>query len=257
MARSVITAMIEPSLIAQSDGTITTLTLNRPDRGNALNSELLELLDRAFDDALDRGARLILFRAAGRDFCTGFDLSNVETETHGDLLLRFVNIERFLQKVDATRVVTMAVARGRVLGAGADLFVACRHRICCPGTQFRFPGPAFGLVLGIRRLAERVGRDRALDTLISGATIDTEAALRLGLATQVVPENELEAAIKTTATPAARLDSATIAALHHAIADAGHDRDLAALVRSAARADFKDRIVAYRKLLRAPGPERK
>ena len=70
------------------------------------------------------------------------------------------------------------------MGAGADLFAACTHRLVMPGTSFAFPGArGFGLVLGTRRLAHRVGAAQAQDWVVNGSAISTEAALRSGLAT--------------------------------------------------------------------------
>src|SRR3954465_10141982 len=108
---------------------LATLSLNRPDRGNALGPELVEALAEAFDRAVAHGARLIVLRGEGRHFCTGFDLTDLESLSDGDLLLRVVRIEALLQCIHAAPVTTLAVATGRTFGAGADLFAACDRRI--------------------------------------------------------------------------------------------------------------------------------
>ena len=81
---------------------------------------------------------------------------------------------------------TVAVASGRTLGAGADLFAACDRRIALTGASFAFPGPGFGLVLGTGRLAALLGRDAARHVLLSGAELPAEAALEAGLATALL-----------------------------------------------------------------------
>ena len=232
--------------LASRDGEVAVLRLNRPERGNALGPELVEALGEAFEDALAGGARLVVLRGEGRHFCTGFDLTDLDSLSDGDLLLRVVRIEALLQRIHAAPVATMAIATGRIFGAGADLFAACDRRVAAPDALFAFPGPAFGLVLGTARLAALVGRDRARDILLSGRELPAEAALAASLATVLLPPEEIGPEIARTAEAAARLDPATVAALHRRTARAEDDADLAALVRSAARPGLKQRIIDYR-----------
>ncbi|WP_431267837.1 enoyl-CoA hydratase/isomerase family protein [Dankookia sp. P2] len=125
-------------LASRAEG-VATLSLNRPDRGNALGPELVEALGEAFDRAVAHGARMVVLRGEGRHFCTGFDLTDLETLSDGDLLLRVVRIEQLLQRIHAAPVTTLAVATGRTFGAGADLFAACDRRIAAAGASFAFP----------------------------------------------------------------------------------------------------------------------
>lgn len=233
-------------ILTTTTETVTALSLNRPDRGNALGPDLVEQLTEAFDRALAGGARLVILRGEGRHFCTGFDLSDLESLTDGDLLLRVVRIEALLQRIHAAPVSTMAIASGRTFGAGADLFAACDHRIALTGASFAFPGPAFGLVLGTNRLAKLVGRDRARAMLLAGAEVAAETALATGLATATLDAEAVPAAIAAAAEAAARLDPQTVAALHRRTSRAEDDADLAALVRSAARPGLRQRILDYR-----------
>jgi len=73
-------------------------------------------------------------------------------------VLRFVRIEMLLQAVATSPARTVALAHGKVFGAGADLFACCHHRIAAAGTTFRMPGLKFGLMLGTRRFAASVRR---------------------------------------------------------------------------------------------------
>jgi enoyl-CoA hydratase/carnithine racemase len=132
------------AVILSREGDVATLALNRPARGNALGPELVQALEEGFDAALAGNARLIVLRGEGRHFCTGFDLTDLEALSDGDLLLRVVRIEQLLQRIHAAPVTTLAIATGRTFGAGADLFAACDHRIAVEGASFAFPGPAFG-----------------------------------------------------------------------------------------------------------------
>ena len=226
-----------------------TITLNRPDVGNALSPAMVNTLDVVFDRALRAGARLIVFRGAGKHTCSGFDLGDVESCTDGDLLLRFVQIEQFLQKVYRCPVVTVAVGAGRVYGAGADLFASCDRRIGLPGATFAFPGSGFGLVLGTRRLAARIGNDTARRMLIGGNVITATEAVRIGLVTDLCEEAELTSVLMNAARDASRLSARTIAALHAVTMSRDDDADLAALVNSASHPGLKDRITTYRQAI--------
>lgn len=231
-----------------------TIRLSRPDRGNALGPEMVAAIEAALDGALESGARLVVLRGEGRHFCTGFDLSDLDALSEGDLALRVIRIELLLQRIHALPVTTLAVAGGRVFGAGADLFAACDHRLALAGAAFAFPGPAFGLVLGTARLAGLVGDGTARRLLLAGAAIEAEAALAMGLATQVVDAAAVDEAIGAARRAATRLDAPTVAALHARTRRADDAADLAALARSVARPGLKERIVAYRAQVAAARP---
>ncbi len=230
----------------EADGAVRTIRLARPDRGNALGPEMVAAIDAALDAALDGGARLVVLRGEGRHFCTGFDLSDLDALDDGEIALRAIRIEILLQRIHGLPVSTLAIAGGRVFGAGADLFAVCDHRVALAGASFAFPGPAFGLVLGTGRLAGLVGEGAARRVLLAGATIEAEAALAMGLATQVVEPDGVAAAIDAGRNAATRLDAPTVAALHGRTRRADDAGDLAALARSVARPGLKDRILAYR-----------
>ena len=146
-----------------------------------------------------------------------------------------MRIETLLARLWHAPLRTVALAQGRAWGAGADLFVACEQRVALPGASFRFPGAQFGIVLGTRRLAERIGTDAARAAVIGGLELDAEAALRCGLAcaAQVSPFEP-------------RVDAATARALRAATRADHRDADLAALVRSAAEPGLRERVIAYR-----------
>jgi enoyl-CoA hydratase len=225
---------------------VATIWLARPDRGNAMGAEMVAAIDAALDEATAAGARMIVLRAHGRNFCTGLDLADLDRVSDGELALRIIRIELLLQRIHSLPVTTMAVAGGRVFGAGADLFAACDHRIALPGTSFAFPGPAFGLVLGTGRLAGLIGDGRARRLLLAGAPVEAEHALALGLVTALLDAEAMEDGIAATRHAALRLDPATVASLHRRTRRADDDADLAALARSVARPGLVARVAAYR-----------
>ena len=114
---------------SHTDG-VTTLTLARLERGNALGPDLVETLLAAVQAASnDDTVHTLLLRGEGRHFCTGLDLSDLDQCRDGDLLQRLVRIETLLAAVWHAPVRTVALAQGRTWGAGADLFAACEVRL--------------------------------------------------------------------------------------------------------------------------------
>jgi enoyl-CoA hydratase/carnithine racemase len=222
--------------------------LNRPERGNGLSPSLVEAFHDGLDEVERVNGRLLLVQGEGRNFCTGFDLEDITAMTDADLLLRFVRIEQLLARLWAAPYSTVAVGKGRVFGAGADLFAACSRRLALPDSTYGFPGAAFGLVLGTRRLSVRVGEAAALHLITSGAVVDAEAALRLGLATTLLDSADLKSVLENQIAIATRLDPVTYQAVRKAVGtEAGRlDSDLAALVRSAARRGLRQKMVEFR-----------
>lgn len=233
------------------------LHLAAAERGNALSSGMVDAMLLALQDVFqDDGVHTLLLTGAGQHLCTGFDLSDLERQSEGDLLLRFVRIEQVLDALWRAPIRTVAYASGRTWGAGADLFAACDLRWAAPQTRFRFPGAGFGLVLGTRRLSERVGTDRARDWVALGIEVDAPTSLQAGLVSAIHPPPEADPRpwLIDAACRAPAVDRSTQGALRAASrpnAASSSDTDLAALVRSAARPGLKDRISAYSARARA------
>lgn len=232
----------------QIDDRCAIFTLDRPERGNALSIQLVDRLSNALQHACaDPDVDTFALRGAGKHFCTGFDLSGLESETDASLLERFVRIELLLDALWRAPIRTVAIGHGKITGAGADLFVACDHRLMGRDAEIRFPGVRFGLVLGTGRLAERVGTDRAFAWTSEGATVDSTMAVSSRLATALLDADvDFGATAAWTAIGRICVDAETLSSLRKATRDATSDRDLAALVRSAARPGLKARIAAYR-----------
>lgn len=232
---------------------VTTLTLARPERGNALGPDLVEALLSAVQAAVDDTAvHTLVLRGEGRHFCTGLDLSDLDQCRDGDLLQRLVRIEMLLAAVWQAPIRTVALAQGRTWGAGADLFAACERRLALPDASFRFPGAQFGIVLGTRRLAARVGSDAARAITLGAGEWGAVPAQQAGLVQQVIDADGIEAALAAASLPPA-VQRATAAALREASrteTQALRDAALADLVRSAAPPGLVQRILVYRARLK-------
>ena len=226
------------------EGGSLTLELARPERGNALGEALVEALIEQLRTALaDDTVHTVVLRGQGRHFCTGLDLSDLGHAGDAQWLHRLVRIETLLATVWSAPKRTVAVAQGRTWGAGADLFAACEVRVALAGTTLRFPGARFGIVLGTRRLAARIGEVRARRLVTEGGDLDAQQALQCGLADAneepVLPEPVVHPST------AAAIRAATRAGEEAALA-----ADLAALVRSAAEPGLAARLAAYVATLR-------
>lgn len=226
---------------------VTTLTLNRPGKANALNASLVERLAAAVAAARQDGTRLLVFKGKGRNFCAGFDFGGFEDASAGDLLLRFARIETLLQSVYHAPFATLALAHGRNFGAGVDLVLACGSRIAAPDAEFRMPGLKFGLQLGTRRLAARVGGDTARALLMASKTFGAEEGLRIGFLHDIAATADWPGRIERAAAEAQQLSPAAAASLHAATVTDTRAADLADLVRSAIEPGLKERIREYRK----------
>ena len=231
----------------EKDGDCWSFTLNRPEKMNALNVQIVEELIEQVSAAHQQGARLLVFSGHGKNFSAGFDQGLLEQETDADLLMRLVRIETLLQLVASSPCQTLAFAHGRNFGAGVDLFAACRRRYCTADATFRMPGLRFGLVLGTRRFGAIVGPAKAREIQEETRTIPAQEALELGLVSRLIEHEEKQALIKETLGVAQLLDRETQQHLYQVLATDDANRDLADLVRSASRPGIKERMLALKR----------
>jgi enoyl-CoA hydratase len=234
------------SIMIERNGACWMVTLDRPQAANALSADLIEKLIEVVAEAEQAGAAVLAFKGQGRNFSAGFDFGGIDTATDAELLHRFVRIELLLQAVANSPCLTVALAHGPTYGAGADLFAVCRWRIADPGARFRMPGLAFGIVLGTRRLAALVGRERARELLGALRAFDASEALAMGFATRLVETAGWPRTLEEALGIHAQLPAASRAALRSVLASDLDDRSLADLVRSAAVPGLRGRMVAYR-----------
>jgi enoyl-CoA hydratase len=228
--------------IASHEGTVT-LTLNQPAKANALSAELVERLIEQVRAALNNASvHTLIFTGEGRHFCSGLDLSDLATSSDAHMLHRLIRIETLLDLVWRAPIKTMALVQGRTWGAGADLMVACEQKVAAPGTTFRFPGAQFGIVLGTRRLAQRVGRDASRQLVLEAQEWSVEQALKAGLIDQI--------GLSSTNESVALVSPSVKALIRQATQDGSSNDDLSALVRSASEPGLVNRMANYINRLR-------
>ena len=166
-------------------GSHTVVTLNRPDKANALAAPLVATLQAAMDTAGSDGTTVFTIQGNGRNFCAGFDLSELENETDETLIPRLLDLERMLQSIYYAPFATIALIHGGAFGAGFDLATACDYRLAAMDARFRMPGWRMGLALGTRRTAQRVGAERAFVFLRDALVINAEQALTQQFITEI------------------------------------------------------------------------
>ncbi len=237
--------MTDTLTVAHRGGASTLLTLNRPQKVNALDADLVERMLAALAQARRDGARLVVLRGAGKGFSAGFDFGGLIAQSDGDLVLRFIRLEQLLQSVSQAPFMTLALVHGPCFGAAADLVAACTHRIATADARFRMPGLRFGIALGTRRLAHVVGADAARSVLATSRIFEAEEALRMRFLTAMCEVDGWEDQIEHFSREAAALPADSLARmLSLTRADTGAE-DMAALVDSLAEPGLKNRIEAY------------
>lgn len=238
--------MTTAELAVERDGRTRHVTLTRPEKSNALSATLVESLLTVLDEAERDGTTLMTFRGAGANFCSGFDLGDLDAQSDGDLVLKLIRIEMLLQRIAHAPFATLALAHGKVLGAGCDIFCSCAQRVATPDAKFRMPGWRFGIALGTRRLVGRVGADAARSILSASRMFGAAEAQTIGFATSLAPQDEWPDVIEAAIARAALLDPVSQTMLLNLTAPDTRAADLAALVESASRPGLKLRIEQYR-----------
>ena len=164
-------------------GDVATIELRRPERRNALNSELVDALRGAVQQAAGDGVRAMVLTGSGTVFCAGADLS-------GDVFAAdFPDRAIALNKaIDAVPVPVICAVNGPAIGAGVQLAMVCDLRVVAPDAYFQFPIARYGLALdnwSIRRLASLAGHGRARAMLLAAEKLDAATALSTGMANRI------------------------------------------------------------------------
>lgn len=247
-------AATEAELVGERSGTTLTLTLNRPRKMNALSATLVDSLLAQVNAAYADGTRLLVLRGAGKNFSAGFDMGGHDAQSEGDLVLRFIRIEQLLQAVRYAPFDTLALGHGRNFGAGVDLFCCCARRVATPDATFRMPGLKFGLVLGSRVFAERVGAERARQVLQVSQAFSAAEGEAWNFVTAIAASDRWPSVVEQAREAVADLSAEASARLFRVTSPEDHrDADLAELVRSAAQPGLKARIAAYLALSQGKG----
>ena len=180
--------------VAERSG-IATLTVNRPDKLNALNDATMRELGVAIDEVRSRDdVKALIVTGAGRAFVAGADISELAGQSPVDARRRARRGQDVYRKFETSPKPVIAAINGFALGGGCELAMACHLRIASEVAKFGQPEVKLGILPGYggtQRLPRLVGRGRALQLLLTGEMIDAAEAYRIGLVNRVVAAGEL------------------------------------------------------------------
>jgi enoyl-CoA hydratase len=184
------------TLLVQLHEGVATLTVNRPEKLNALNDTVITELGLAIDSAAsDPQVRGVILTGQGsKAFVAGADISELQGQEPLAAKARSLQGQLVFRRFEALRKPVVAAVNGFCLGGGCELAMACHIRVASESARFGQPevklgiGPGYGATLRLPRL---VGRGRALELLLTGDIIDAQEAWRIGLVNRVVPGDAL------------------------------------------------------------------
>jgi methylglutaconyl-CoA hydratase len=177
------------------------ITLNRPEKRNALNREVVDLLSSAFIRAgEDSEAKIIVLKATGEVFSAGADLEylqKLQENTYNDNLADSTSLKDLFQLIYTHTKVVIAQVQGHAIAGGCGLATVCDFVFAQPEAKFGYTEVRIGFVPAIVMvyLLRRIGEGRAREMLISGALIDAQLAAGWGLVNKVIPAAELASAV--------------------------------------------------------------
>jgi enoyl-CoA hydratase len=175
---------------------VATVTVNRPDKLNALNDRTVAELDDAFASlGSDPAVRGVILTGAGeKAFVAGADIGELADQSPVAGQDRSLRGQKVLDRIERLGKPVVAAINGFALGGGCELALACHVRVAAEGARLGTPEVKLGIMCGYggtQRLPRLVGRGRALEMLLTGEMVDAQEALRIGLVNRVVPKEKL------------------------------------------------------------------
>jgi len=244
-------------LVSETAGVLT-LTLNRPDRRNALTPEMQSDLIAALDDAAQSPtARVLVLTGAGEAFCAGLDLSALQAMQHqspASLAEDARRIARMFRALYELPIPTIAQVNGHAIAGGTGLATLCDFTLAVPTAKFGYTEVKIGFVPALvsAYLTLQVGEKRARDLLLTARLFSAEEAHAYGLVTEVVPVESLAARVESLThtllanSPAGlRATKQLLAAQNRAWLDTAIEHSMAANAASRETPDFREGIAAF------------
>ncbi len=178
----------------EEKGRIGRITLNRPEKRNALSLELLQEMDGCLQEVgKERSAKVVIVSGAGEHFSAGHDLDEIRDGSLGDIRQLFQTCLELMMRIQAVPQPVVAEVRGIATAAGCQLVAACDLAVAAESARFATPGVRIGLfcTTPMVPLSRNVGRKRALEMLLTGRFVSAREALDFGLVNRVVPDERL------------------------------------------------------------------
>jgi len=246
------------TLRVESEARVLAITLNRPEKRNALNAVMIEELQHALEAAAnDPSCGVVLLTGAGGAFCAGMDLAYLEglnDKTPEEHRADTEQIARLLRTLYDLPKPTIAAVNGAAVAGGMGLATVCDFTLAVPEAKFGYTEVRIGFVPAIVSafLREQIGDKRARDLLLTGRLIEAREASDLGLVTRVVPADDLMPEAHALAAKLLQNSPQAMRATKRLLSDyarARLDREVAAAiaanVEARATEDFKEGVRAF------------
>ncbi len=209
-------------VLIEKKGPVGILTINRPDKLNALNTHVVQEITAAFKDLeSDPDVRVIIITGAGnKAFIAGADISEMKEITPLEALEFASRGQKMLENMEKSDKIVIAAINGYALGGGCELSMGCDLRIASENAKIGQPEIKIGVIPGwggTQRLTRLVGKTKAKELILIGDPITAEEALRIGLVNKVVPQETLMEEAMKTAETVAKLGSFSLGAAKHAV----------------------------------------
>jgi enoyl-CoA hydratase len=184
------------TLLSELDNSILTITINRPDKLNALNKEVFTDLNNVLDEIKtnDEIKSVIITGAGIKAFVAGADISEFGSLDKNDAMAMSFHGQEIFEKIENSSKPIVAAVNGFALGGGCELAMACHFRIASENAKFGQPEVNLGLIPGYggtQRMVQLIGKGKALELLLSAIMIDANEAKQLGLVNHVTTSETL------------------------------------------------------------------
>jgi len=245
------------TILVADNGLVRTITLNRPERRNAMTPEMQTELIAAMGDAVASGCRVLVLAGAGQAFCSGLDLSALQAMHEKTAFEHRADAERIaklFRTLYELPIPTIAAVQGAATAGGAGLGLVCDFTLATPAAKFGFTDVRIGFVPAMVSvfLALQIGDKRSRDLLLTGRLFDAEEARRLGLVNEVVPPEELAQRVQALADvlvanspKSLEATKGLMAAQNRAWLDTATEAALEASAQARMTADFREGIAAF------------
>jgi methylglutaconyl-CoA hydratase len=243
-------------LVGEVDG-VRTITLNRPERRNAMTPEMQNELIEAMNDAAVSNCRVVVFAGAGEAFCSGLDLSALQamhSQSVDEHTVDAERISRLFRTLYELPKPTIAAVQGAAIAGGTGLATICDFTLAVPGAKFGYTEVRIGFVPALvsAYLTLQIGDKRARDLLLTGRVFSAEEAEGLGLVSEIVEQEalaarvlELAGVLKANSPESLAATKRLLAAQNRAWLDAAIECALGENAAARGTHDFREGVAAF------------
>jgi methylglutaconyl-CoA hydratase len=245
------------TLLLETTGHLATLTLNRPEKRNAITTQMIADLQTALDAIEKTNTRVVIITGKGKAFCAGIDLDLLQTiaqQSPAENQEDSRRIAKMFRKIWSYSRPLIAAVNGHALAGGCGIATLCDFTLAAPEAKFGYTEVKIGFLPAIVSvfLARQIGEKHCRDLLLTGRLVEAGEAKQLGLVNEIVPADKLLARAQELANTILAASPSSITRAKHLLvsaAAAGVDHDLERAVLESARVrctpDFKEGLAAF------------